>query len=474
MENDAPPPEEIVGPPAPPPAVPETAEEVVEDVVGWIEPIWAQIQESFAAFAAVYLSVDGLIRLAIIFGLGLVARYTAKPIRAMIARVWPTGDAEASRGLTIVLRLVAPALWAMLLWIAVATLGALDEPNDLVRLAASLLNAWVVIRLFSGFVRDPVWSRTFAFLAWTIAALNILRLLNPTIALLDRVAFSAGETRISLYMVIKGGLIAFLLLWVANFLTGLIQGRVRRSRSLNPSVQTLIAQAVRLTLLFAAIMIALNLIGIDLTALAVFSGAIGIGIGFGLQAIFQNLVAGIIMLFEGSIKVGDFVELESGLTGEVKEINIRSTRVTTNDNVDILVPNAEFINNRVTNWTLADKHRRVRIPFGVAYGTDKNLVRQAALEAAQTLDHELKGKSAKPPQVWLTNFGESSLDFELVLWIKPESVKRPAAVRADYNWALEDALGRHGIEIPFPQRDLHIRSGEVALAGGRPEGIRIA
>jgi potassium-dependent mechanosensitive channel len=147
------------------------------------------------------------------------------------------------------------------------------------------------------------------------------------------------------------------------------------------------------------------------------------------------------------------------VTGEVKEINTRATLISTNDRVDVLVPNSEFINGTVTNWSLREKHIRTRIPFGVAYGTDKELVKKAALEAASLLLHELKGRHAKPAEVWLVGFGESSLNFELVLWLQPEAVKRPRNVLAAYNWELETALAKYGIEIPFPQRDLHIKSG---------------
>ena len=466
---------------------PETAEEVVQDFMSTVQPIIDYAKERAVEMSEVYLSIDGLLRLGIIIGAGFAAYYLSKPIRAALVRVWPVSESrqtetdteaetltETRRSLVTVSRLVYPLIWSILLWIATGVLGGMGQYNDLLRVAASLLNAWVVIRLFSGFVRNPVISKSFAAFAWAIAALNILQLLNPTIALLDSAAITMGETRLSLYMVIKGGVIAFLLLWGANFLTSFIQSRIQSATSLTPSMQTLIGQTVRLGLLFGALMLALNVIGIDLTALAVFSGAIGIGIGFGLQAIFSNLVAGIIMLFEGSIKVGDFVDLDNGLTGEVKEINIRSTRIMTNDNVDILVPNAEFINNRVTNWTLKEGHRRTRIPFGVAYGTDKDLVAKAVLEASKTVKHELTGRGAKPAEVWLTNFGESSLDFELVLWLRPSSVKRPGKVAADYNWAIETALTKYGIEIPFPQRDLHIRSGNLPIKIERTPGAKAA
>jgi small-conductance mechanosensitive channel len=249
---------------------------------------------------------------------------------------------------------------------------------------------------------------------------------------------------------------------------------VQTVASFTPSMQLLLGKLVKIGLFTLAILVALRSVGIDLTAFAVFSGAVGVGIGFGLQAVFSNFVAGLILLLEGSLKVGDFVDLESGVTGEVREINIRSTVITTNDNIDILVPNSEFMNGRVTNWTLRDAYRRYRVPFGVAYASDLELVREAALEAAGEVEHTLHGNPRREPQVWLVGFGDSSLDFELVVWLTPEAGKRPARVHADYCWALAHALRRHHIEIPFPQRDLHLKPPaelNVSLNGG---GIRLA
>lgn len=153
------------------------------------------------------------------------------------------------------------------------------------------------------------------------------------------------------------------------------------------------------------------------------------------------------------------MELSTGLAGEVKAINVRSTLVTTTDMVDILVPNSEFVNGQVINWTLTDASRRIHIPFGVAYGSDKDIVRKAALEAANNTPHTLRNRLNRDPEVWLINFGDSSLDFELVVWVQPQAVKKPQRVRAAYYWELETALRKYGVEIPFPQRDLHIRGG---------------
>ena len=406
------------------------------------------------------------IQIAVVLLAALIAFGLTRPAGAMIARAWPDRLLNRkARGFRLLQGLVFPALWLLVLWIGVIALRQMEISNEGVRIVGNLVAAWLVISIFSGFVSDPFWSKSFAAIAWAVAALNILKLLGPTIDLLDRVAITFGSTRLSLYVLLKGLLLVVVLLWLASAVATAINVRIQRTSRLTPSVRGLIGQSVRLGLIFAAIAIGLNAVGVDLTALAVFSGAVGIGIGFGLQSIFSNLVARVIMLFEHSVKVGDFVEIEGGITGEVREINIRSTLITTNDNIDISVPNSEFVNNRVTNWTLRDTLRRTRIPFGVAYGTDKELVRKAGIEAAEATPHTLRDPE---PQVWLVEFGDSSLNFELVVWLKPEAVKRPGRVVADYNWAIETALAKYGIEIPFPQRDLHIRSGTlpVQLGGG--------
>ena len=444
----------------------ETAEDLFQGVTSSFGPVLRFLSETSERLLGQIFSYEGIFQVAAIGTAFLIALVLFRPVTRLIERMWPLEDEDTpflASALAVIRRLVIPALWVFGLWISIASFRSMGTGNDLIRVIASLLNAWIFIRLFSTFVRDPIWARTFAAVAWAVAALYMLRLLNPTIAILDSFAFNLGDSRVSLYLAIKGVAMLVILIWVAALVSRFIQTRLGRASNMTSSVKTLIGQTVRVILLFIAIMIAMNAIGVDLTAFAVFSGAIGVGIGFGLQAIFSNLVAGIILLIEETVKVGDFVELESGLSGEVREINIRATLITTNDNVDILVPNSEFINNRVTNLTLREAFTRTRIPFGVAYGTNKDLVRKAALEAAADVPHMLTGPKSRPAQVWLVNFGESSLDFELVVWIKPESVKRPGAVKADYNWAIETALTKYGIEIPFPQRDLHIKTGNLPI-----------
>ncbi len=201
-------------------------------------------------------------------------------------------------------------------------------------------------------------------------------------------------------------------------------------------------------ILITGISIGLSSIGVDLSNFALIAGGLSLGIGFGLQAIFSNFVSGLIVLFERSLRIGDFVELSTGITGEVRAINVRSTLLTTQDMVEILVPNSEFVNGKVINWTLNDASRRFHIPFGVAYGNDKQKVREAALEAAAKTPHTLKNYIGREAEAWLIGFGDTSLNFELVVWLLPQSVKKPLQVRADYYWELETALTKQGIQLP--------------------------
>ncbi|OZB06153.1 MAG: hypothetical protein B7X54_03235 [Idiomarina sp. 34-48-12] len=270
--------------------------------------------------------------------------------------------------------------------------------------------------------------------------------------------FKIGETSIT-----YGSIFRVVIILIVSYITSrLLQNALRRIASYRKSMaQSSVYALTRIThyvVMVVGALIAVASIGIDLTKFAIFASALGVGVGFGLQNLISNFTAGIMLLFEKTLKVGDFVELESGVTGEVKEINIRSTLITTNDNIDIIVPNSEFVAGRVTNWTMRDTIRRLKVGFGVAYGTDKEMVRKAVLEAAARVPHTLDDGSYRPPQVWLTEFGDSSLNFELVVWLKPEAVNRPSAVKAAFMWEIHTSLEEYGIEIPFPQRDLHIRS----------------
>ncbi|MGA8211824.1 MAG: mechanosensitive ion channel domain-containing protein, partial [Nocardioidaceae bacterium] len=279
-----------------------------------------------------------------------------------------------------------------------------------------------------------------------------------------------------------GGVVLAMVTLVLAGLVSVLLGRsirrygARRGNENRASLYTL-SRIAQYTTIVLGSLLAVSLLGVPISRLAVFAGALGVGIGFGLQTVFSNFVSGLILLFDKSLKVGDFVELESGVHGEVRDIKIRATTIVTNDNIDILVPNSEFVGGRVVNWTHREVSRRLRVPFGVAYGTDKDLVKRAALEAAAQVPFTLALDGVRRPQVWLSEFGESALEFELVTWLTAEATKKPGAVKAAYNWALHTELQRYGIEIPFPQRDVNLRTlfgldGTDALAALRLEPAR--
>ena len=277
--------------------------------------------------------------------------------------------------------------------------------------------------------------------------------------LTDVTLFSVGDAPVT------GGdiLRVLLILIAAMFLSRLIRHAIRRvGLSESSGTQASLYTVSRLThyvIIVLAIFIALSSIGLNFGNLALVAGALSVGIGFGLQSIVNNFVSGLIILFEHSLRVGDYIELDTGLTGTVKAINVRSTLINTNDNIDIVVPNSEFVTTRLTNWTLGERTLRVRIPFGVAYGSDKELVKQAALEAAEEVPYTLSNTKTRETDVRLVEFGDNSLDFLLLVWVNRQGARRPTKTRSAYLWALESKLSEYGIQIPFPQRDLHLRSG---------------
>jgi small-conductance mechanosensitive channel len=278
-------------------------------------------------------------------------------------------------------------------------------------------------------------------------------------SLADVTLFSISETPVA------GGdiLRVLLILTVAFLLSRGIRHAIRQfgdseSAGTQASLYT-VGRLSHYAIIIFGLFIALSSIGLDFSNLALVAGALSVGIGFGLQSIVNNFVSGLIILFEHSLRVGDYVELDTGLTGTVKSINVRSTLINTNDNIDIVVPNSEFVTTRLTNWTLGERILRVRIPFGVAYGSDKELVKKAALEAAAEVHYTLTNMKGREPDIWLVEFGDNSLNFLMLVWVNRQGARRPTRTRAAYLWALETKLAEHGIEIPFPQRDLHLRSG---------------
>lgn len=248
--------------------------------------------------------------------------------------------------------------------------------------------------------------------------------------------------------------------WFSSRTKRFLFNRFLVNSGLDRALQYAIAQIVSNLVLIVGIFIVLENTGINLGALTIFAGAVGIGVGFGLQNIASNFISGLVILAERPIAIGDRVEV-AGLAGQVELIRARSTVIRSNDNIALIVPNSKFIEEPVTNWTYGDPRVRFRIPVGVAYGSDVNKVREALIAAGKSHPHVLLDPA---PSVFLNQFGDSSIDFELVVW-SSEMSHRPSRFKSDLNFAIEEKLRAAGIEIPFPQRDLHIRSGVLKTEG---------
>lgn len=287
------------------------------------------------------------------------------------------------------------------------------------------------------------------------------------------VLFTIGKTPVTTGRLIAALLTLVVALVVARLIAMALQ-RVRAKATRGGAGLYIVEKLSTYGLLVFGVIAGVSTLGIDLSSLVVFGGALGVGVGLGLQGVVKEFVSGIVLIFDESLRVGDYIELETGQRGVVHEIGARATRIRNNDSIDILVPNSHLIQGPVTNWTLRGHTRRIHIPFPTAYGVDKEKVRDAVLEAAMAVPFTLPDSGTYRTQVWLVGFGESSLNFELVVWPRLEAVKRPNAMQAAYTWAIDDALRKAGIEAPFPQRDLRIRSlfGEEGDAARRTLGLQ--
>jgi small-conductance mechanosensitive channel len=270
---------------------------------------------------------------------------------------------------------------------------------------------------------------------------------------------SVGERPITLATLLSGLVVMILALAISSGLRRSVRNLASRRPGISSSSVYTVERLTHYLVLVVGSFIALSVVGLDLGKLALVASALSVGIGFGLQAIFSNFVSGLIILVERSLKVGDYVQLESGVIGVVSEIRVRATIITTLENAEVIVPNSEFVNGKVTNWTHTNNFCRLRIPFGVAYGTDKEAMREVVLATITALPQTLTDQPARAPSVIMKGFGDSSLDFELLVWIKPEYAAQQSATRSAYLWAIDSALVKAEIVVPFPQRDLHIVSG---------------
>jgi len=274
-----------------------------------------------------------------------------------------------------------------------------------------------------------------------------------------------GKTPISATTVLKFLVFLVLVFWSARTIRRVLSRRVLPRFGVEAGAAYALGNLTSYAVLTIGLLIGIQTAGIDLSTLTVLAGALGVGIGFGLQTMASNFVSGLILLLERPIQVGDRIQVGE-LHGRVIRIRARATEILTNDNISVIVPNHEFTSQRVINWSHGDAKIRIRVPVGVAYGSDVGRVRTALLEAADNVPAVLKEPE---PRVRLTGFGDSSIDFEILVWTR-ELLQRRGECISRVNFAIHDSLRRHGIQIPFPQRDLHLKSGPLPPAPSHPPG----
>ena len=354
--------------------------------------------------------------------------------------------------------LIWPVTWLAFLSLLLGLYVAAQQDTWLVEILSSLLVAWIVVRLVSRAIRNPMLSRITAVIAYGMAVLSIWDLLGTTIEILDGPNFtlSLGDFSLSVYQVLATALLLAVLLSLAGFTSRVTERRLREADWLTPAGRVLLNKSLRIALFVFAILITIGSVGIDLTALAVIGGAVGFGIGFGLQKVFSNLISGVILLTDKSIKPGDVITVENTY-GWVNKLGARYVSIITRDGIEHLIPNETMITEPVSNWTHSDANTRLRIPIGVHYDTDLELATRLGVEAAQSQSRVLKDPA---PRCLVKGFGESAIDLEIRFWIQDadsgvSNIKSAVILEV---WRL---FREHEIHIPYPQRDLHIKSGEI-------------
>ncbi|WP_428644806.1 mechanosensitive ion channel family protein [Roseibium sp.] len=355
------------------------------------------------------------------------------------------------RVVVALLRRVEWILFSLFLFIALTIMRSVTWPSrsHFISVALSLSLAWLFVAVLSRVIRNRLAARTLTWLAWTYVALVILGFDDEAGTFLDSLALPLGQMRLSALLVLKAAVLLIATVWVAVVLGRYFDEQVQKSDELTPSIRVLIGKVAKFGLILIAATIALSSVGIDLTAFTLFSGAIGLGIGFGLQKVISNFISGIIILLDKSIKPGDTISLE-GTFGWIRELRARFVSVVTRDGREYLIPNEDFITHRVINWSFSDDLVRLDVNFGVSYDADPHEVSKLAIAAAATVG---RVDANRRPVCWLTGFGDSSLDFVLRFWIH-DPQQGLTNIRGKVLLALWDTFKENNIGIPYPHREI--------------------
>ena len=418
------------------------------------------VQVDAVNFATSMVQPWRLIQVAIIIALFVLAHFITRywldrRIQLGIKRVaskrfglmrWLVTISKLSRGIVFIL----------LAWATVAVMREVTwlSRSYLILLYANLATAWVFVGLVTRLVKNRILAAILRYGAWIYVTLRLLKLDHQAFSLMDSVAVDLGDMRLSILTVFQSLAVLAILLFLAGWISSFVHTRIRRVDDLSPSMQVLVEKLVTLAAYSIAAVFAVRALGFDLSNLAILSGAVGVGIGFGLQKIVSNLVSGFILLLDKSIKPGDVISLGDTF-GWIQNLSARYVSVLTRDGREYLIPNEDLITGQVVNWHHSSKFVRLDIHFGVSYDADPHHVRQIARAAAAGVD---RVETTPAPVCHITGFGDSSVDYILRFWIDDPS-DGLTNIRGAVFLALWDTLKDNNVEIPFPRRDVTILKG---------------
>ena len=372
--------------------------------------------------------------------------------------------------LRVIVALIRRSEWiifAILMFLALILFRAINWPSRswLISLVLSLAGAWLVVAVLARIIRNRLIARLVAWAIWIYVALVILGIDDRAAQFLDSMALPIGDYRLTTLFVLKSLVLVTVAIWVSVLVGNFLDERVQRSTELTPSIRVLVGKVAKIGLVLVAVTVALSAVGVDLTAFTVFSGAIGVGIGFGLQKVVSNFISGVIILLDKSIKPGDTISLGETF-GWIRELRARFVSVVTRDGREYLIPNEDFITQRVINWSFSDDLVRLDVEFGVSYDADPHKVSELAIEAALGVARVVADRR---PVCWLTGFGDSSLDFVLRIWIR-DPQQGLTNIRGKVLLALWDSFKENDVGIPYPHREVIMKTPVKTVSEPAPRG----
>ncbi len=405
-------------------------------------------------FSSKFFVFDSIYQIIIIFIVFLAASLLAKPLRRLLHKIPDNNKVEHFfHWFTSLDYLIFPLFCFIMLKFASGLPALLSWKSPILTIASSITTAWLLIRIINHVLKQSLWIKVLGMFVWFLAIINSLQLQTEFIKLLESVALDLGEVHLSLYTIIRLAVALFVSIWLASKLVDYLNKRITSSSSINPAVKVLLSKFSKLSIYGLAAIITLQVIGVKLSSLAVMGGAIGVGVGFGLQRIVSNMISGVLLLLDKSLKPGDVIEIE-GTMGWIKNMSTRHITLQTISGKEHLIPNEDLITKNVINWSYSNKLIMLTIPVGVSYESDIKKAMRLITQAAEKNTRVLKRPA---PNALMMDFADSSINLESRFWINdPE--KGIDNIKSDIRLAIWDLFNENEITIPFPQQDIHIKT----------------